>query len=65
MQKLSRPRGARLPGGRARERERRQDRGGWGRGVPYLEQHKEPEQRQEAAAAARPWLENPLPHSAT
>ena len=50
----SRPRGARLPGGRARERERRQDRGGWGRGVPYLEQHKEPEQRQEAAATARP-----------
>lgn len=52
----SRPRGARLPGGRAGapERGRRQDRGGWGRGVPYLEQHKEPEQRQEAAAAARP-----------
>lgn len=25
-----------------------------GEGVPYLEQHKEPEQRQEAAAAARP-----------
>lgn len=27
---------------------------GPGRAVPYLEQHKEPEQRQEAAAAARP-----------
>lgn len=51
----SRPRGARLPGGRARapERGRRQDRGGWGKGLPYLEQHKEAEQ-EEAAAAARP-----------
>lgn len=50
------PRGAPLPSYRARapERGHRRDRRNWGEGVPYLEQHKEPEQRQEAVATARP-----------
>lgn len=47
-------------GARAPERGRGQARRGKGRGLPYLQQHKEPEQRQEAASAARP--RGQLPH---